>query len=171
MWAPAALGLVGEVDADMMKALSTHGLDPSDPATASRETWGAAARFGNAPRNYKNAEEIYAGLLDAHPEAGPEERAQLRAQAARSARRSVAFYDVVLSAPKSMTPCGWRANAPPPTQPRWATSTLRLSGSGAPGSWRRACWSGMFARLRLLMFRRWRAPVALTTGVCPRASA
>lgn len=99
----AALGLVGEVDAEMMKALYTHGLDPTDPATASRETWHEAARFGNAPKNYKKADEIYAGLLEAHPGAGPEERAELRAQAGRSARQSVAFYDVVLSAPKSMT--------------------------------------------------------------------
>jgi len=45
----AALGLVGEVDAEMMKALYTHGLDPTDPATASRKTWHEAARFGNAP--------------------------------------------------------------------------------------------------------------------------
>jgi hypothetical protein len=62
-----------------------------------------AARFGSSPRNYKAAEEIYAGLLDRHPDAGPEERAALRAQAARSARQSVAFYDMVLSASKSQT--------------------------------------------------------------------
>lgn len=99
----AALGLVGEVDAEMMKALYTHGLDPTDPATSSRETWHEAARFGNAPKSYKKADEIYAGLLEAHPDAGPEARAELRAQAGRSARQSVAFYDVVLSAPKSMT--------------------------------------------------------------------
>jgi len=98
-----ALGLVGEVDAEMMKALYTHGLDPRDPATGDRKTWGDAARFGNPPRNYRKADEIYAGLLDAHPDAGPEQRAQLRAQAAASARQSVAFYDVVLSAPKTMT--------------------------------------------------------------------
>lgn len=98
-----ALGLSGEVDAEVMKALYTHGLDPRDPNTVSRATWGDAARIGNAPRNYKKADEIYAGLLEAHPDAGPEERAQLRAQAGRSARQSVAFYDVVLSAPKTMT--------------------------------------------------------------------
>ena len=97
------LGLVGEVDADIMKALYTHGLDPRDPNTASRETWGEAARFGNPPRNYRSAEEIYAALLEKHPDAGPEERAELRAQASSSARQSVAFYDVVFSAPKSMT--------------------------------------------------------------------
>ncbi|WP_246633220.1 MobF family relaxase [Pseudonocardia nigra] len=97
------LGLTGEVDAEVMKALYTHGLDPRDPNTARRETWGKAARLGNAPRNYRKAEEIYAGLLEAHPQAGPEKRAELRAQAAGSARQSVAFYDITLSAPKSMT--------------------------------------------------------------------
>ena len=40
-----------------MKALYTHGLDPRDPATADRDTWHHAARFGNPPRNYKSAEE------------------------------------------------------------------------------------------------------------------
>ena len=99
----AALGLVGEVDAEVMKALYTHGLDPRDPATASRATWSEAARLGNAPRNYKKADEIYASLLEAHPDASPEQRAELRAQAGRAARQSVAFYDVVLSAPKSLT--------------------------------------------------------------------
>ncbi|MGQ0479999.1 MAG: MobF family relaxase [Pseudonocardia sp.] len=98
-----ALGLVGEVDAEVMKALYTHGLDPRDPATASRATWGNAARLGNPPRNYKKADEIYAGLLEAHPDATPEQRADLRAQAGKAARQSVAFYDVVLSAPKSLT--------------------------------------------------------------------
>jgi hypothetical protein len=99
----AALGLVGEVDAEMMKALYTHGLDPRDPATAARATWGEAARLGNPPRNYQKADEIYVGLLEAHPDASPELRAELRAQAGRAARQSVAFYDVVLSAPKSLT--------------------------------------------------------------------
>jgi hypothetical protein len=72
-------------------------------ATASRATWGGADRLGNAPRNYKKADEIYAGLLKANPDASPEQRAELRTQAGRAARQSVAFYDVVLSAPKSMT--------------------------------------------------------------------
>ncbi len=99
----AALGLSGEVDPQIMRALYTHGLDPRDPATADEQTWHHAARFGNAPRNYKSAEEIYAALLDAHPDAGPEERAELRVQAGRSARQSVAFYDNVLSASKSHT--------------------------------------------------------------------
>ena len=98
-----ALGLTGEVDATIMKALYTHGLDPRDEHAAVRETWHHAARFGNAPRNYRSAEEIYAALVVAHPEAGPEERSELRAEAGRAARQSVAFYDCVLSASKSHT--------------------------------------------------------------------
>jgi conjugative relaxase-like TrwC/TraI family protein len=97
------LGLTGEVDAEVMKALYTHGLDPRSADLTDRERWGSAARLGNPPRNYRSAEEIYAGLLEAHPDAGPEERGELRAQAAAGARQSVAFYDVTLSAPKSMT--------------------------------------------------------------------
>src|SRR5690348_12846412 len=72
-----ALGLRGEVDASVMKALYTHGLDPRDPNVADQETWHQAERFGNPPRNYRSAEEIYAGLLEQHPDAGPEERAEL----------------------------------------------------------------------------------------------
>ena len=34
-----ALGLTGEVDATIMKALYTHGLDPRDEHAADRETW------------------------------------------------------------------------------------------------------------------------------------
>ena len=99
----AALGLVGEVDPTLLKALYTHGLDPRDPATADQETWHRAERFGSPPRNYQTAEEIYARLLEAHPDVGPEERAELRVEAGQAARQSVSFYDLVLSASKSHT--------------------------------------------------------------------
>ncbi len=98
-----ALGLVGEVDPTIMKALYTHGLDPRDGNTADRESWHHAGRYGNPPRNYRSAEQIYAGLLEQHPDVGPEERAELRAQAGQAARQSVGFYDCVLSASKSHT--------------------------------------------------------------------
>jgi hypothetical protein len=97
------LGLSGEVDAEVMKALYTHGLDPRDPATGERGTWHRAARLGNKPYNFKKADDIYAALIKAHPDASPEERAELRAQAGRSAHQSISFYDAVLSAPKSQT--------------------------------------------------------------------
>ena len=41
-----------------------------------------------------------------HPDAGPEERAELLAQAERSARQAVSFIDATFSAPKSVTVLG-----------------------------------------------------------------
>src|SRR4051794_15511836 len=54
------LGLRGEVDADLMEAVYTRLLDPRDPASE--------ATLGSGHRRYKTAEEIYAGLLEQHPE-------------------------------------------------------------------------------------------------------
>ena len=100
------LGLAGEVDADLMEAVYSHLLDPRDPAAHSRETWAEAPALAAPHRKYRSADEVYAGLLDQHPGAGPEERAALRAQAEKSARQAVAFYDVTFSAPKSVTVMG-----------------------------------------------------------------
>ncbi|MGE0300749.1 MAG: MobF family relaxase, partial [Pseudonocardia sp.] len=101
-----ALGLDGEVDADLMEAVYTNLLDPRDAAAHSRSTWGEAAALGAGHRKYRTAEEIYKCLLEAHPDAGPEERAELRAQADRSARQAVSFIDVTFSVPKSVTVLG-----------------------------------------------------------------
>lgn len=100
------LGLAGEVDADLMDAVYTHLLDPRDPATLSRSTWGEAAPLAAGHRAYKTPEQIYAGLLEASPGATPEHRRELRAQAERSARQAVSFIDVTFSAPKSVTVLG-----------------------------------------------------------------
>jgi conjugative relaxase-like TrwC/TraI family protein len=102
----AALGLSGTVDADLMEAVYTHMLDPRDPATHSRSTWGEADALAAGHRKYRCADDIYKGLVEAHPDATPEQRAQLRAQAERSARQAVAFIDVTFSAPKSVTVLG-----------------------------------------------------------------
>ncbi len=99
----AALGLTGEVDADLMEALYTHLRDPRDPRAQSRKTWDEADPLAAAHRKYRSADDVYKELLEAHPDAGPEERAALRAQAERSARQAVAFIDVTFSAPKSVT--------------------------------------------------------------------
>jgi hypothetical protein len=93
------LGLRGEVDADLMEALYTRLLDPRDPAAHDRQTWDDAEMLSAAHRKYRSAEEIYADLLTKHPEAGPAERAQLRAQAGRSARQPVALLACVAPAP------------------------------------------------------------------------
>ncbi|WP_181779357.1 MobF family relaxase [Pseudonocardia pini] len=100
------LGLHGEVSAEMMEAVYTHLLDPRDPATASRSTWGEAAPLASAHKRYRSAEETFRDLLAANPHAGPEERAELRTRAQRSARQAVAFYDATFSAPKSVSVLG-----------------------------------------------------------------
>ncbi|MGD9525202.1 MobF family relaxase [Pseudonocardia sp.] len=97
------LGLHGEVDADLMQAVYTHLLDPRDPAAHDRKMWNEAPALAAAHRKYRSADDIYAELLDAHPDAGSEERVQLRIQAERSSRQAVAFMDVTFSAPKSVT--------------------------------------------------------------------
>jgi hypothetical protein len=99
----AALGLEGEVDADLMEAIYTRLLDPRDPAAHSRDTWGEAVPLAAGHRKYRSADDVYDALLEANPDAGPEQRAELRAQAERSARQAASFIDVTYSAPKSVT--------------------------------------------------------------------
>jgi hypothetical protein len=96
----AALGLEGEVDADLMEAIHTRLLDPRDPAAHARETWDDAAPLAAGHRKYRSADEVYAGLLEANPDAGPEQRAELRSQAERSARQAVSFIDVTARGPR-----------------------------------------------------------------------
>ncbi|HEV7754678.1 MAG TPA: relaxase domain-containing protein, partial [Mycobacteriales bacterium] len=98
----ADLGLAGEVDADLMEALYTHLLDPLDPNSHDRATWDQAARIATL-RAYRSPAEVYATLLAANPDAGPELRAELRTQADGAARQNVAFLDLTFSAPKSVS--------------------------------------------------------------------
>ena len=100
------LGLHGTVDAELMESIYTHLRDPRDPAAHDAATREDAEMLAPAHRRYRNAETIYAGLLEANPEAGPEERAELRGQAERSARQAVSFLDATFSAPKSVTVLG-----------------------------------------------------------------
>ena len=97
-----ALGLSGEVDAEQMTALFAHRIDPRDPAASEMATWGEAATLGRKPHQFKNADQRYTALLEQNPGAGPEQRAQLRAQA-ETGPGAVPFYDVTLSAQKSVT--------------------------------------------------------------------
>jgi hypothetical protein len=59
------LGLAGEVDAELMEAIYSRLLDPRDPATHQRGRWGEAEALAQGHRAYRNAEQIYAQLLDA----------------------------------------------------------------------------------------------------------
>ena len=97
------LGLSGEVDAEQMRAIFEHLLDPRDPASRSAATWGEAATLGKPHKQYRSAEQVYAAALEREPHAGPERRAELRAEADRAARQPVAFFDMTFSAPKSVS--------------------------------------------------------------------
>ena len=99
----AALGLAGEVDAELLEAVYTHLCDPRDPATHTRSTWGEAEPLAAGHRRYRSAEEIYGELMVATPDANPEARAALRLQAEQSARQAVGFLDLTFSAQKSVT--------------------------------------------------------------------
>lgn len=98
----AALGLAGEVDADLLEAVYMHLCDPRDASTHARSTWGEAETLG-AHRRYRSADDVYSDLVAANPDAGPEARAALRVQADGSSRQAVAFLDLTFSAQKSVT--------------------------------------------------------------------
>lgn len=99
----AALGLTGDVDAELMEAVFTHLLDPRDPATHTRATWGQAEPLAAGHRAYRSAQQLYDAAVEREPHADPERRAELRAQAERSARQAVSFFDVTFSPPKSVS--------------------------------------------------------------------
>lgn len=99
----AELGLAGEVDADLMKAIYAHLVDPRDPAVADPQRWHEAATLGAPHKHYQSADELYAKALEAEPHAGPERRAELRMAAAEGSRQAVSFVDLTFSVPKSWT--------------------------------------------------------------------
>ena len=99
----AAHGLFGEVDAQDMRALFEHFVDPSDPAFGSPDGWSEASKLGHAGRQYLSAEQIYARALDAEPAADAERREQLRVEASKAERNNVAFLDATFSVQKSVT--------------------------------------------------------------------
>jgi conjugative relaxase-like TrwC/TraI family protein len=101
-----SLGLRGEVDPQVMSAMYAHLLDPRDPRVHNRAEWGEAAMLGAGFRVYRTPEEIYAAALEREPDAGPERRAELRANAGKSAKQNVAFVDATFSAPKSVSVLG-----------------------------------------------------------------
>jgi hypothetical protein len=95
------LGLVGQVDADLMEAIYSGLLDPRDPNTYDRSTWGQAETLGAGHKHYRSAQERYEAALADHPDATPEERAQMWRVANQNARQATAFIDATFSPPKS----------------------------------------------------------------------
>ena len=76
-----------------MEAVYTHLLDPRDPAAHRGRRGARPPRWRPGTASTAAPTEIYDGLLAQHPDAGAEERAELLAQAERSARQAVSFID------------------------------------------------------------------------------
>lgn len=129
----ASLGLSGVVDAQTMRAVFDHRLDPRDPATQSEATWGQAATLTRQPvARATRVRAAYAQLLAEHAGAGPELRATLREQADQSVARDnrVAFDDFTYSPPKSVTVV-WAAAARAEADARAGAARARAAGQGS----------------------------------------
>ena len=93
----AELGLQpgGVVDRAVFEPLYGHHLDPRDPS--------GQARLGRAPGRYRAAEEIYAAMLAAEPQATAERRAQLMIEAKAQVRAPDLYWDATFSVSKSIS--------------------------------------------------------------------
>lgn len=99
------LGLEGQVDNAVFERLVDGFWDPRDRAFLDSSVPDKEkARLGRAPRYYKTPDELYQAKLAANPDASPEERAQLWAEAQKNARQgSLKGKDATFSPPKSVT--------------------------------------------------------------------
>src|SRR5262249_49334947 len=93
----AELGLQsgGQVDRAVFEPLYGHHQDPRDPS--------GQAVLGRAPRRFRSAEEIYAAMLAAEPEATAERRAQLMIEAKAQVRAPDLYWDATFSVSKSIS--------------------------------------------------------------------
>ena len=93
----AELGLHpgGIVKREVFESLYGHHLDPRDPT--------GEARLGRAPSQFRSAEDIYAALLAAEPEATAERRAQLLNEAKAQVRTPDLYWDATFSVSKSIS--------------------------------------------------------------------
>lgn len=98
----AHLGLTGQVDAEDLKRLYGHFVDPRDERFRTSD-WQSAPTLGARPPQYASAEERMAKLLDAEPNATPERVEELKLQASKQTRSAVAFFDATLNVQKSVT--------------------------------------------------------------------
>lgn len=98
-----ALGLAGEVDSDLMEAIYARLIDPRDDAAHARERWDEASTLGAPHKKYASPEELYEKALLGQPDAGPERRAEMLAEAEKKARQPIAFFDMTFSPSKSVT--------------------------------------------------------------------
>lgn len=89
-----SLGLVGEVDPDVMRAVYGEFKDPRDPE--------GNRRLGNAPRNYPTPEQRFEKLLAAEPGATPERQEQLMREAQKGPS-NLMFHDATFNVQKTVT--------------------------------------------------------------------
>jgi hypothetical protein len=143
----AAMGLSGEVDAQDMKALFEHFVDPSDAAFHDPTGWDSASKLGHPGRRYLSAEEIYKRSLEAEPHADAERREQLRVEASQAERKNVAFLDATFSVQKSVTVLHTAFEA----QEVAARKSGRLEEAQAWGRHRQAVEDGIWAGNRAML--------------------
>lgn len=99
-----ALGLAGEVDAEVMSAVFDELLDPTDERFADPETRDQAARLGRAPMQARPVDEVLAKRVAALAYVPlPEQVETMRAEIERTQRQAVMFFDLTFSVPKSVS--------------------------------------------------------------------
>jgi hypothetical protein len=102
------LGLVGQVDADVMHELYGRFTDPRDPGFTDELTRDGAARLGRAPKRFRTPDEVVAARVEVYSQAysavpAPEQVQAWRIEAEQSTPQAVMFYDLTFSVPKSVT--------------------------------------------------------------------
>ncbi|MCW2904040.1 MAG: TrwC relaxase, partial [Streptosporangiaceae bacterium] len=123
-----SLGLTGTVDGTTFQGLLEYKLDPRDPASGDISTWGEARTLVPQPKRSEKVEDAYKALLEQHPEAGPEERVELRTQAVAATRPAgVPFDDLTFSPPKSVSVV-WAACEKKAADARAAGDAARAAG-------------------------------------------
>ncbi len=103
-----ALGLTGEVDADVMHGVYGQYRDPRDPAFANPATRMAASALGRAPKQYRTAEQVVSERIDEYwatyaSAPTPEQIQEMRLDAEGDVHKAVGFYDLTFSPDKSVT--------------------------------------------------------------------
>ena len=83
------------VERESFEQLYGEFIDPRDPS--------GQARLGRAPQQFRPAEEIYAAMLAAEPEATAERRAELLTEAKTQVKTPTHYWDTTLSVGKSVS--------------------------------------------------------------------
>ena len=100
----AALGLAGEVDAEVMEAVYEWFADPRDPRFWDTDTRTEAGVLGRPPKRFRTPDEVVAARVEAYPGTPlPEQVRAWQIEAERDTPKAVMFYDLTFSPVKSVT--------------------------------------------------------------------